>query len=246
VPVDIDRFEAADDLGDPPTSKRVIRFLFANAEHAYTRGEIADAIDADPETVGTNLTRLKDRGLVRHREPYWAVTDDSDHAFHALRVIYDRTFASDLVGLDPDSGVAARDDGSATDRTEPDATTTDRTDRTSGTAERFQPQHRAAATEFFDRVRNRVADDIVGLHLFGSVARGGATADSDVDVLVVIADDADYATVDEQLLDTAYEVQLEYGVRIEVHSLRASEFVARKDRGDPFVRTVLETGESHG
>jgi hypothetical protein len=64
-----------------------------------------------------------------------------------------------------------------------------------------------------------------------------------VDVLAVISDEADYATVDDQLLDIAYDVQLEYGARVEVHSIRASEFAARNERGDPFIRTVLAAGE---
>jgi len=42
--------------------------------------DLADAIEAVPETVGTNLNRLKSRGLVRHQAPYWAFTDDRAHA----------------------------------------------------------------------------------------------------------------------------------------------------------------------
>ena len=103
--------------------------------------------------------------------------------------------------------------------------------------------HREAATAFFERVRDRLDTSIEVLSLFGSVARANATANSDVDVLVIISEDADYASVDDQLLDIAYDIQLEYGVRIEVHSLRASEFDARKARGDPFIRTNIEEGE---
>lgn len=45
----------------------------------------------------------------------------------------------------------------------------------------------------------------------------------------MITDSADYATIDDQLLDIAYAIQLDYDVPIEVHSIRASEFAARKD-----------------
>lgn len=106
--------------------------------------------------------------------------------------------------------------------------------------------HRAAATAFFERVRERFHDAIDTLDLFGSVARDGATGDSDVDVLAVVTADADYAAVDEALLDLAYDVQLEYGVRLAIHSIRAAEVDARTERGDPFVRTVLEEGEAGG
>lgn len=212
VPIDIDQFENGEQLGDPPTSERVIRFLLTHDDSAYTRTEIADAIGADPETVGTNLTRLKQRGLVRHREPYWAVTDDSERASKFLTDRYDESVVTDRLETD--------------DR--PATTST----------------HRLAATAFFKRVYDCLDDAIEAMYLFGSVARGTATATSDVDVLAVITDDADFATVDDKLLAIAYDVQLEHGVGVEVHSIRAEEFIARRDRGDPFVRTVIEEGET--
>ena len=217
MPIDIDCFEHSDALREPPTSDRIIRFLRTNADRAYTRSEIADAIDASPETVGTNLTRLKDRGLVRHREPYWASADDRESA-----AVTGRASAPSGHDLDPE-------------RVE--ETATERAETTAG-------PHREAASTFFQRIRDRLGDDIETAYLFGSVAQDTAVADSDVDVLVVIASHADYATVDDRLLDLAYDVQLEYGVRIEVHSLRASEFAARSERGEPFVRTVVEEGET--
>ena len=103
--------------------------------------------------------------------------------------------------------------------------------------------YREAATVFFERVHDHLDTAIDALYLFGSVARATPTADSDVDVLAVIPDDADYATVDDQLLDIAYDVELEYGVRVEINSVRASEFTARNERGDLFIRTVVEEGE---
>ena len=46
-----------------PTGERIIRFLAANSDKAFTRSEIAAAIDGDTNTVGTNLSRLKERSL---------------------------------------------------------------------------------------------------------------------------------------------------------------------------------------
>jgi predicted nucleotidyltransferase len=249
MPIDIDRFEDAEALRDPPTSERVIRFLIEHDDSAYTRGEIADAIDANPETVGTNLTRLKNRGLVRHREPYWAVTDDRERAINALRDHYDDAVLTDLLGTEdwnewkehtttPDEFNTPREDIDA------DGTPEDDNTGSSSSTEPTTRPHREAATAFFERVRDRLDTTTDALYLFGSVARANATAESDVDVLAVISDDADYATVDDQLLDIAYDIQLEYGVRVEVHSIRASEFAARKERGDPFIRTIVEEGEA--
>ncbi len=103
--------------------------------------------------------------------------------------------------------------------------------------------HRDAVTAFVETARDRLGDRIDTLYLFGSVARGTQTASSDVDVLAVVADEAEYAVVDDELLDIAYDVQLAHEVPLEVHSMRASEFAARKERDEPFVRTVVEEGE---
>lgn len=220
MPIDIERFESGEDFREQPTSLRIVRFLLANDDRAYTRSEIADAIDATPETVGTNLTRLKDRGVVRHREPYWAFAQDRERALAALRARYDEAHLADVFDemVEEDSPQESMESIAST--------------------------HRAAATAFFERVRDELDDVIESLYLFGSVARRAATTDSDVDLLAIIADDAEYAVVDDQLLDIAYDVQLELDTRIEVHSIRASEFERRKKRGDPFVQTVLEEGDA--
>lgn len=106
--------------------------------------------------------------------------------------------------------------------------------------------HRDAASTFFDRVRTRLGDDIIDGYLFGSVAREAETTTSDVDVLVVVDADADFQSVDDQLLAIAYDVGLEFGVPIEVHPIQEREFVARQERGEPFVRRVLEEGRAVG
>lgn len=106
-------------------------------------------------------------------------------------------------------------------------------------------RHRAAFTAFAKRVTDHFANEITALYLFGSVARGAHAAHSDVDVLAVIADDAEFRRTDDRLLDLAFEVQLEYDVSIEVHTLPAADFTARKDRDEPFVRTVISEGEQY-
>lgn len=238
MPIDIDCFEDADDLRAPSTSERIIRFLLADVDQAYTRQEISDAIDVNPETVGTNLTRLKDRGLVRHHEPYWALTEDRDQAINTLRTQYSALDERPTDDWDEWNEYDIPSDDRNQVRDDPDADNTPASLSLTGTT---RPHHETA-TAVIERVRDRLDDSIVALYLFGSVARHTATADSDVDVFAVIADDVDYVTVDDQLLDIAYEVQLEYGVRVEVHSLRAGEFAVRKNRGDPFIRTVVEEG----
>lgn len=85
MPINIDAFEEDENLDEPSTGEQVVAYLAANDDKAFKRGEIATAIDAEANAVGSALTRLKDRGLVRHRQHYWAITDDRDR----LRTAYD-------------------------------------------------------------------------------------------------------------------------------------------------------------
>lgn len=80
------------------TAELIVEFLVENSEQAFTRSEIAEAIDRAPTTVGTNLSRLKDRGLVRQRKRHWAITDDRTRLAKAIRV------SDALSGLTADFG----------------------------------------------------------------------------------------------------------------------------------------------
>lgn len=102
--------------------------------------------------------------------------------------------------------------------------------------------HRAAATAFADRVRSAFGGEVVGIHLFGSVATGSHRPTSDVDILVVVADDAPFGAVDDRLLDIAYDVMLAHGIPVEVHTVREAAFEAREERGEPFVGRVVREG----
>jgi Mn-dependent DtxR family transcriptional regulator len=76
MPVGIDEFESGDLPERPSVPEQVINYLHTHQDAAFTRSEIATTIDESPNTVGTALTRLKERGLVRHRGQYWAITED--------------------------------------------------------------------------------------------------------------------------------------------------------------------------
>lgn len=141
----------------------------------------------------------------------------------------------------PNSEGATTHSDDSTAHTEPDEHEAD-TDSSSSIASSLNGSHGDAAAAFFDRARDCLDEAIEALYLFGSVARHTKKRTSDVDILAVIADDADYAAIDDQLLDIAYDIQLDYGVPTEVHSIHASEFTARKNRGEPFIRTVIEEG----
>lgn len=73
-----DRESEAIDWRPRPDSNaaRILRFLVDHPETGFTPTEIAEATDVATGSVGPTLQRLHERGLVRHREPYWAAADD--------------------------------------------------------------------------------------------------------------------------------------------------------------------------
>jgi len=103
MPVRIEEFESGNLPDGPSVPERVVAHLYAHRDKAFTRSEIADAIDADTNTVGTALSRLKHRDLVRHRGVYWAIATDLDRVedAYALRDISDHLDGEDG-GIDPE------------------------------------------------------------------------------------------------------------------------------------------------
>lgn len=86
MPIDIETFERESTFeGDEPTNgELIVGFLSEHDDKAWTRGEIADATGLDPNVVSSVLNRLQERGLVRHKSPYWALGDES-----RVRAAYD-------------------------------------------------------------------------------------------------------------------------------------------------------------
>ncbi|MFC4542512.1 MarR family transcriptional regulator [Halosolutus amylolyticus] len=76
MPIDIETFERESEFDTGRThAERILSFLLSNDDKAFRRQEIADATDIEPNAVSAVLSRLKERGLVRHKPPYWAVGD---------------------------------------------------------------------------------------------------------------------------------------------------------------------------
>lgn len=62
---------------DPDSNPhRIVSFLAENPGVGFTPKEIAEATEVARGSVGTTLSRLEEQGLVRHKEPYWAIVDD--------------------------------------------------------------------------------------------------------------------------------------------------------------------------
>jgi len=89
MPINIDRFEDQPedvlDINKGTQPYTILTFLLANDEQAFTQTEIHDATDVPRGSVGAVLSRLEDRGLVRHRGRYWAIAEDERLASSAAQ-----------------------------------------------------------------------------------------------------------------------------------------------------------------
>ena len=99
-------------------------------------------------------------------------------------------------------------------------------------------RRQAAIGDFVDRIRAALGAHIVDLRLFGSVARGEANPDSDIDILVVVEPDDERATLERKAVDIAFDVNLQHDVYISPRVL-ASGMVADPVWGQtPFLKNV--------
>ncbi|UPV76624.1 hypothetical protein M0R89_19010 (plasmid) [Halorussus limi] len=111
MPVRIEEFESGELPSGPSVPEQILTYLYANRDKAFTRSEIATGTDEDPNTVGTALSRLKQRNLVRHKGEYWAITNDLDRVADAytLHSITERLDEGDG-GIDPEEWDTATPD----------------------------------------------------------------------------------------------------------------------------------------
>lgn len=102
--------------------------------------------------------------------------------------------------------------------------------------------HEAALADLAERVRAADPADVQRVVVFGSVARADHDSTSDLDLLVVVAETADRAAVEERIRDLAYDVMLEHGVAISIHGVSETTLAQRGDH--PFFARVREEGET--
>lgn len=106
--------------------------------------------------------------------------------------------------------------------------------------------HTVAAEAFVDQARSQHGDAIAELYVFGSTVRGETRGlASDVDVLIVLDNDADQDVTADSLRDLAYEMMLEYGPVVELHILSETAFERHQHEGNPFIRNVVTEGRSY-
>jgi predicted transcriptional regulator of viral defense system len=96
MPIDIETFDAVSEdrlqnRGET-NADRVMRFLAAHPDKAFTQSEIRDATDVKAGSISVVLSRLEDRGLVRHKGNYWALGDADEMASYTS--LYESTRAA--------------------------------------------------------------------------------------------------------------------------------------------------------
>ncbi|MFC7133571.1 MULTISPECIES: MarR family transcriptional regulator [Salinibaculum] len=101
MPIDIDRFEESEPrklrAETPTNGEKILGFLASHADKAFTPKEIHERTDIARGSVGVVLSRLEDRGLVRHRGSYWAI-DDPEEVDATLTAIATARAATDRFG----------------------------------------------------------------------------------------------------------------------------------------------------
>lgn len=88
MPVQFDEYESLAEGLDPPiragsNAHRILTFLIDQPSMGFTPSEIAERTQVPKGSVGPTLHRLEARGLVRHKEPYWAAPTDEQLASEA-------------------------------------------------------------------------------------------------------------------------------------------------------------------
>jgi len=116
MPIDIESFEeestATLRASGQTNAETILSFLAASPDKAYTPKEIHESTEIPRGSVGVVLSRLEDRGLVRHRGDYWAIAEDEDiemtlSALSTAQTVTDRFGSEDPdewgLGVDADA-----------------------------------------------------------------------------------------------------------------------------------------------
>ena len=98
--IDIEEFENADadEFEERTATERIVLFLDKHDDRAWKAATIAERLGLETDAVSAILSRLKERGLVRHKRPYWAITDDEERLQSAYQLHRHHKTADDQYG----------------------------------------------------------------------------------------------------------------------------------------------------
>ncbi|MCU4741236.1 MarR family transcriptional regulator [Halobacteria archaeon AArc-m2/3/4] len=97
MPVDFESYYPTDLPDENTNGRRILEFLATHPDTGYRAGELAAELDIPRGSVGTTLSRLESRGLVRHKGEYWAINPEAYDA-HTASLIGLQTVAEQFDG----------------------------------------------------------------------------------------------------------------------------------------------------
>lgn len=103
---------------------------------------------------------------------------------------------------------------------------------------KIQAEYREAVAEFVKRVEKDHQDQVESIILFGSVARGEAREESDVDILIVIKKE-DFR-LRRLFIGTAFDILLETGKNISVKVISQEDL--QRGENFSFLKNVINDG----
>ena len=86
MPVDFESYHPTDLPDEDTNGRRILEFLAENPELGFRPGELGEELKIPRGSVGTTLRRLEQRGLVRHKGPYWAINVEAYDAHAASEI----------------------------------------------------------------------------------------------------------------------------------------------------------------
>jgi DNA-binding Lrp family transcriptional regulator len=105
MPVDFESYQPSNLPDEGTNGRRILEHLAQHPDLGFTPSELADELEIPRGSVGTTLSRLEERGLVRHKGAYWAINSEAYDAQTAsvigLRAVADQ-FEGDHFDANPD------------------------------------------------------------------------------------------------------------------------------------------------
>ena len=97
-----------------------------------------------------------------------------------------------------------------------------------------------AVTEFVCAIKQKLKGQLIEAKLYGSKVRGGYSADSDIDILIVVKERK------EVIIDTLYEelldIELEYNSKISLTIFSEEEYRHNTWAHTPFMEAIANEG----
>jgi len=86
MPVDFDRYHPSNLPNEGTNGRRILEYLAQHPDLGFTPSELANELDIPRGSIGTTLSRLEERGLVRHKGEYWAINIEAYDAQSASEI----------------------------------------------------------------------------------------------------------------------------------------------------------------